>query len=145
MSVKGLEWARRLRAELEHRIEGLREALAGIAPLQAELARLEEQLRGVTRLIAAYENELGYPKAADAAPVPQPVLSRAELTRQIEAALVPLDTPEPPKPAAVPRETTLDIVAMLRNGASLARRTAVRLWLSVRIWLAERFPSNNLS
>jgi hypothetical protein len=34
---------------------------------------------------------------------------------------------------------------MLRNGASLARRTAVRLWLSVRIWLAERFPSNNLS
>ncbi|HEY7797622.1 MAG TPA: hypothetical protein VIA80_02565 [Hyphomonadaceae bacterium] len=145
MSAKGLEWARQLRAELEHRIEGLRDALAGIEPLQAELARLEQQLKGVTRLIAAYENELGYPKAGEAAPVPQPVVSRAELTRRIEAALVPLDAPESPNPAVVPRKGTPDLITMLRNGASLVRRSAVRCGLSVRVWLAERFPSNNLS
>jgi hypothetical protein len=155
MSAKGLEWALRLRTDLHSRIEQLREALAGIEPLRQELARLEEQLKGVERLVAAYHEQLGYPKANDvAAPVAQPALTRAELTRQLEAALIPLEALEPetlvqmetrasPTLVAILRGEALRAVVVVRNGAAHTTRTATRLWLSLRVWLAERFPHSN--
>ena len=133
MSAKGLEWALRLRADLQNRIEQLREALAGIEPLRQELVRLEEQLRGVERLVAVYHEQLGYPKTAEEiAPAPQLAVSREELTRQIEAALVPLHAPEPAKPPAPASDEAPDILVALRSGVT-------RFWFSLRIWFAERF------
>ena len=132
MSAKGLEWARQLRVELENRISGLREALAGIEPLRVELARLEEQQKGVERLIAAYETQLGFAKREHLVPRPAP---------QHAAPLAANDESPPPRLQAAgdlvhvqpPRPTLL---AILRGEALAAiafcRRSVARLWLSVR-------------
>lgn len=143
MSTKGLEWARRLRNELERRIEELREALAGIEPLRQELARLEQQLGGVERLIAAYENQLGYPKSDEvAAPIAvQPGLPREEsLPPLVDTALVPAD---PPTLVAILRAEALSVMAACRKDALLSRDAAARLWLSVRVWISEHIRHRN--
>lgn len=144
MSAKGLEWALRLRADLVIRIELLRESLAGIEPLRQELARLEEQLKGVERLVAVYHDQLGYPKADEVAlPVMQPALTHAQQALQLEAAFIPVKPPEPPTLAIILRGEARRTIAVLRNGATLAQKTAARLWLSLRVWLADRFPRSN--
>jgi hypothetical protein len=143
MSAKGLEWARRLRAELERRIDELSEALAGIEPLRRELARLEEQLDGVERLIAAYENQLGYPKPAEvAAPIAVQAASPQEepLLPLADTAPVPV---EPPTLVAILRAEALSVMAACRKGAVLLRDASARLWLSLRIWISERIRHRN--
>ena len=143
MSAKGLEWARGLRTELERRIGELREALAGIEPLRQELVRLEEQLGGVQRLIAAYENQLGYPRPGEvAAPITvQAALSpEAPLPPLADTALVPTGSPTL---LAILRAEMLSVMAVCRKGGSLSREAARRLWLSVRVWIAERIRHRN--
>jgi hypothetical protein len=155
---KGLEWALRLRADLQMRIEQLREALAGIEPLRQELARLEEQLKGVERLVAVYHDQLGYPKLER--PV-QPVATEvgpmhAEDAISLEAAFFPyienLQPPTPPPPTlmSILRGQALGAIALCRQGAAHARETALRFWLSargfslsVRSWLADLLPRRN--
>jgi hypothetical protein len=68
MAQRELEWALRLRADLSERADHLRSALAEIEPLRLELGRLEEQLKGVDRLIAVYHDHLGL--AREDAPAP---------------------------------------------------------------------------
>ena len=146
MSAKGLEWARGLRTELERRIGDLREALAGIEPLRQELVRLEEQLGGVNRLIAAYEIQLGYPKPEDVAPQAAvqaaPAREAEALPPLVDAALVPVE-PAPPTLVAILRAEALHTLALVRQGATRSRRAATRLWLAVRIWLSGRFPNRD--
>jgi hypothetical protein len=146
MSAKGLEWARGLRTELERRIGDLREALAGIEPLRQELVRLEEQLGGVNRLIAAYETQLGYPKPEEAAPhiaiKAVPPLEKEYLPPLVDAALVPVE-PEPPTLVAALRAESLRALALVRQGAARSRQAATRLWLALRIWVSDRFPNRN--
>lgn len=143
MSTKGLEWARRLRAELEARISELREALAGIEPLRQELARLEEQQRGVERLIAAYETQLGFEKKHEylvpraAPPVATGGAATGEEASEPLADAAPLAVaPPPPAVVDVLRPTLLGVVAA-------CRQTAVRLWLSARVWISRHFLHSN--
>jgi hypothetical protein len=136
MSQRGLEWALRLRADLGTRITELREALAGIEPLRLELARLEEQLKGVERLVAVYHEQLGYPRPEEETPA---MIPRTQETAS-EAALVPVEIPEPPTLAAILRAEALSLVAACRKGAAFTREAAARFWLSVRVWVSERLP-----
>jgi hypothetical protein len=140
MSAKGLEWALRLRGDLVIRTEQLREALADIEPLRQELARLEEQLKGVERLVAVYHEQLGYPKAAEVAqpPVPQPALREPAL--QLDAAFISAEPPAPSGLSDHVRGRVLGAVEVIRNVVMLMRKTAVRLWLSLRMWVVERLP-----
>ena len=146
MSAKGLEWARGLRTELERRIGDLREALAGIEPLRQELVRLEEQLGGVNRLIAAYETQLGYPKPEEAAPhiaiQAVPPLEKEPPPPLVDAALVSAE-PQPPTLVAMLRAEALHIPGLVRRGAARSRRAATRLWLALRIWVSDRLPNRN--
>jgi hypothetical protein len=144
MSAKGLEWARKLRSELECRISELREALAGIEPLRVELARLEEQKNGVERLIAAYENQLGFAKPEHTAPLPAPVVRSAQDTPPpLIDALLPVEIPESPTVIAILRAEAFAILAACRKGAALTRNAATRLWLSARVWFSRHFPDHN--
>jgi hypothetical protein len=140
MSAKGLEWARKLRAELDSRIGELREALAGIEPLRQELARLEEQQKGVDRLIDAYENQLGFAKPEYLAPrpAPRPV--------EIEGAMPPLPpTDAVPIPIEAPSPT---LVAILRDDALAAiafcRTGAMGLWAALRVWFSKHFSNGKV-
>jgi hypothetical protein len=135
MSQRGLEWALRLRADLGTRITELREALAGIEPLRQELARLEEQLKGVERLVAVYHEQLGYPRREEEALAAIPPPQQAAP----EAALAPIQIPEPPTFIAILRAEFLALAAACRRGAALTRETAARVWLSARVWVSERF------
>src|SRR5262245_31895352 len=92
MYSKPLEWAQSLRGELLERIEHLRTVLADVAPLQAELQRLEEQSKGVDRLINLYLVHSGYsPEAPRAQPIAPPQADASE--RQ---DIVPALPPPPP-------------------------------------------------
>lgn len=147
MSAKGLEWARRLRAELEQRIEGLREALAGIEPLRVELARLEEQLKGVNRLIGAYENDLGYLKSDEAAHPPVLLPAAAAQAPQLaEPALVPVVEHKQPTLVDVLRAEARALVDAVRDAGVASYQAAARTWLIIGGWLSERFSrSSSLS
>lgn len=135
MSAKGLEWARQLRLEIVGRIDGLREALAGIEPLRQELARLEEQLKGVDRLIAAYEDQLGYPKAGEAL---QPASAFAVISEEASPAAAP-----PRTMVTLARGEPDSLAVACREFAAALRRAAVRAWMLVQSRVAEIFPRRN--
>ena len=128
MSQRGLEWALRLRADLGTRITELREALAGIEPLRQELARLEEQLKGVERLVAVYHEQLGYPRREE---TPAPVTAPASAPPEPAFALAPPSGR--PTYMAVLRSAARSLAAACRKGAVLARDTVARFWPAVRV------------
>ena len=146
MSAKGLEWALKLRGELQARIEELREALAGIEPLRRELARLEEQLRGLDRLVAVYHDQLGYRKPQDAAQAiaaRTPFASAEEAsTPVLEEALLPMEI-QPPTLVAIIRSEVIRVAATCRKGIAAAGGAVERSWLSLRLWLAKRLAQRD--
>jgi hypothetical protein len=139
MSQKGLEWAHRLRADLLIRIDDLRTALADIEPLRLELERLRGQLKGVERLIAVYEDQLGDPKPAWA----MDAVARGEQVRRPEDLPAPTAAEESvgqviPSPAhdvaivgAVQRET--------RRALSVCGELVAKTFLAAKLWLRSRF------
>jgi hypothetical protein len=136
-----LEWGYQLRTDLEARIDSLRAALADMEPLREELGRLEQQLKGVERLIEVYHLQLGYPRrrraeqARTEGETETPPSELPVVAAKVEAPDIVLSAgaAPPPQDGGAWREGLLRIA---RDGQAAAGRA----WVAASAWVGRRFP-----
>jgi hypothetical protein len=142
MSQKGLEWAHRLRADLMIRIDDLRAALADIEPLRLELERLLGQLKGVERLIAVYEDQLGDPKPAwamNAVALGEQIRRPDELpapTAAEDSVGEVMHVPPPTHDGAI---AGVVVRRKTHRMSSFCSEIAAKTFLAAKLWLRSRF------